>query len=377
MVPEPAFAARFAPPPPPRPRPEQRRGIFFDVENTSRPQDIDRVLRYLMIDRVGIDTDFMAVGNWRVIGHDTARMLAQNGANLVHSAPSTGVRDWSDLRIAVGAGVWLAATRPGDMIDIVSDDQAFDAVGDVAASLGVQYRRLSYRSISGHVAAERTERAESSAGDSRSRRRRRGGRGRYDDRRHDDRRSPEPARYHAAPQPRPHTPPPPAAVEDDAEAHTAPHDDLIDVVRGLMVHSPGGVSLDQLANGLREHGFRRTPGSPRLITRLKRIKELEVSRNGLIRVVGDEAVTERAEPIEPPDVDVDEGENGETAEAGDVAQAEGSGEGGQRRRRRRRGGRRRRGRRGGGGNGGGGLSTAPETGGEVIAAAPPPLIDGF
>jgi hypothetical protein len=132
MVPEPSFAARYAAPPPPRPRPEQRRGIFFDVENTSRPQDIDHVLRYLMIDRVGIDTDFTAVGNWRVIGHETARMLAQNGASLVHSAPSTGVRDWSDLRIAVAAGVWLASTRPGDMIDIVSDDQAFDAVGDVA-----------------------------------------------------------------------------------------------------------------------------------------------------------------------------------------------------------------------------------------------------
>jgi hypothetical protein len=374
VVPEPSFAARFAPPPPPRPRPEQRRGIFFDVENTSRAQDIDRVLRYLIIDRVGIDTDFMAVGNWRVIGHETARLLAQNGANLVHSAPSTGVRDWSDLRIAVGAGVWLAGTRPGDMIDIVSDDQAFDAVGDVAASLGVQYRRLSYRSITGHATAERSERSErseSSAGDGRSRRRRRGGRGRRDDdrRHHDDRRE----RYHAAPAPapRPHVAPPPAAVEDDAEAHTAPHDELIDVVGSMMGKAPGGVTLDQLANALREHGFRRTPGSPRLITRLKRIKELEVSRNGLIRLVGEEPA--RAESIEPPDVDVEDVENGESTE---VAATETSGEGGQRRRRRRRGGRRRRGRRGGGGNGGGDLSTAPETGGEVIAAAPP-LADGF
>ena len=37
----------------------------------------------------------------------------QRGAHLVHSAPSTGVRDWSDLRIAVAAGIWLAAARPG------------------------------------------------------------------------------------------------------------------------------------------------------------------------------------------------------------------------------------------------------------------------
>src|SRR5262249_18288215 len=114
VVPEPSSAARFAPPPPPRPRPEQRRGIFFDVENTSRAQDIEYVLRHLMIDRVGIDTDFTAVGNWRVIGHETARLLAQNGASLVHSAPSTGVRDWSDLRIAVAAGGWAARGPPGD-----------------------------------------------------------------------------------------------------------------------------------------------------------------------------------------------------------------------------------------------------------------------
>src|SRR5262245_22690313 len=174
ITPEPAFRARVAPPPPPRPRPEQRRGIFFDVENTSRPQDIEFVLRHLMIDRVGIDTDFTAVGNWRVIGHETARLLAQTGASLVHSAPSTGVRDWSDLRIAVAAGVWLAGARPGDMIDVVSDDQAFDAVGDVAASLGVQYRRLSYRSLSSHRMEER-EHAPASGRSRRGRRGRRGG----------------------------------------------------------------------------------------------------------------------------------------------------------------------------------------------------------
>jgi hypothetical protein len=64
---------------------------------------------------------------------------------LVHSAPVGGVKDWSDLRIAVAAGVWLSGARPGDRIDIVSDDRAFDAVGDVATSMGVTFRRLSHR----------------------------------------------------------------------------------------------------------------------------------------------------------------------------------------------------------------------------------------
>ena len=32
-------------------------------------------------------------------------------------------------------------------MEIVSDDRAFDAVGDVAAGLGVSFRRLSYRRL--------------------------------------------------------------------------------------------------------------------------------------------------------------------------------------------------------------------------------------
>jgi hypothetical protein len=370
MIPEPAFAARVGPPPAPRPRPEQRRGIFFDVENTSRAQDIEYVLRHLMIDRVGIDTDFTAVGNWRVIGHETARLLAQNGASLVHSAPSTGVRDWSDLRIAVAAGVWLASTRPGDMIDIVSDDQAFDAVGDVASSLGVTYRRLSYRALKGHIAETVTHAAD---GDGRggSRRRGRGGRGR---RGGGSRRYSEPAPRHHEPAPRHqahHEPPARIAVaEDDANAHTAPHDELIDVVADLVRTAPGGVTLDQLANALRERGFRRTPGSPRLITRLKRIKELDVNRSGLIRLVDETYAHSNAAhghgDVEP--IDIEPSDDVDAAEETDATPAEaGTAEGGQRRRRRRRGGRRRRGRRGG--NGG---SANGETGGEVIAAAAAP-----
>ena len=147
--PEPLFAARVPPPESERPFPHRRRAIFFDVENTSRAQHIARVIDHLAIDRLGHRTEFVAVGNWRVVGHDTARLLAAHGAHLVHSAPSVGVRDWSDLRIAVAAGAWLAAARPGDVIEIVSDDRAFDAVGDVAASLGIFFRRLSYRGLTG------------------------------------------------------------------------------------------------------------------------------------------------------------------------------------------------------------------------------------
>ena len=108
VTPEPVFAARVPPSGPERLRPATRHAIFFDVENTSNPAHIERVVGRLAIDHVGRSTEFFAVGNWRVIGHETGRVLARFGAQLLHSAPSTGVRDWSDLRIAVSAGVWLA-----------------------------------------------------------------------------------------------------------------------------------------------------------------------------------------------------------------------------------------------------------------------------
>lgn len=315
--PEPALAARVPLPEPAPPRPSGRRGIFFDVENTSRASDVERVLAHLDVDRAQHVTDFFAVGNWRVIGHDTARLLARHGAALVHSAPSVGVRDWSDLRIAVTAGVWLAGARPGDLIEIVSDDQAFDAVGDVAASLGVLFRRTSYRALAGLAEAGPAEEAAEPR-----RRPRRGGRGRHGERDRAERRGQERERPH-------HRGERPVAVPSGKESasppgeppHTAPHDEIVQVVRDLLRVSPGGVSLDVLANALRNRGFSRPPGSPRLITRLRRIRELEVARNGLIRLVepqGPASGAASAAPVaQPPG-----GEGAETRPAADASDAE-------------------------------------------------------
>jgi len=124
-----------------------RRMVFIDVENSSRAEHVAAMLAHLDLGTLGPALRVLAVGNWRVIGQETARLLSARGAQLVHSAPAFGVKDWSDLRIAVAAGTWLGDARPGDMIDIVTDDQAFDAVGDVAASRGVLFRRLSYRAL--------------------------------------------------------------------------------------------------------------------------------------------------------------------------------------------------------------------------------------
>jgi hypothetical protein len=319
--PERAFATRVPPPEPERPWPVARRVIFFDVENTSRPEHIARMIEHLSIDRQGSRTDFVAVGNWRVIGSDTGRLLARHGAHLVHSAPSTGVRDWSDLRIAVTAGVWLGGARPGDVLEIVSDDRAFDAVGDVASTLGVTFRRLSYRALIGvHMAPLPAERLVSeSRGRSGRGRRGRGGRPRH--------RPPQLTLAPVAPVERL----PVREAPVDESAHSAPHDEIVGVVRELVERTPDhSVLIDTLANALKSRGFRRPPGSPRLITRLRRIKELSVSPTGMITLVA---------PL------ADDGDRAPTWEAPTVPEpvAVEAGEGHSRRRRRgRRGGRRRR-----------------------------------
>jgi hypothetical protein len=121
-----------------------RRAVFFDVENGSRFEQISSLLRALGLPNGG-STQVFAMGNWRVIGLETARLLAHSGATLIHTAPKGGVKDWSDLRIAVEAGRWLGQARADDVLEIVSDDQAFDAVGDAAATSGIVFRRISAR----------------------------------------------------------------------------------------------------------------------------------------------------------------------------------------------------------------------------------------
>jgi hypothetical protein len=375
VTPEESAVAYYVPPvmAPPAGQLPRRRGVFFDVENTSRTEDIDKVLAHLSLDFTRGGVEFMAVGNWRVIGHEPARILAAHGAHLIHSAPTTGVRDWSDLRIAVAAGVWIATAQPGDALEIVSDDQAFEAVGDVAAGRGIVFRRVSYRRLAGLPVSQVP--SEPAFGTDQERRRSRGGR-------RSRRRGVSGRTGYAAghvpslqaPHHRPtasHAPRAPERAHEDASGvQTAPLDELLDVLHGLLARSPQGITLDMLANALKARGFARRPGSPRLITRLKLIKDIVIDRSGIIRLADgasgvsggpvriiqheERSAAQALEPAGEDDLDeaVGDDEGAETTDDASVegAAAEAGAQNGRRRRRGRRGGRRRRGRRGGGGS---------------------------
>jgi len=72
----------------------------------------------------------------------------------------------------------------------------------------------------------------------------------------------------------------------------------VGVVRDLVA-AGREVTLDAVANELKARGFRRPPGSSRLITRLRRIREIQVSPSGVITPLG-----ETPEPAAPADVEV-------------------------------------------------------------------------
>ena len=82
------------------------------------------------------------------------------------------------------------------------------------------------------------------------------------------------------------------------DPHTAPHDEIVTVVHELIGRgSDNAVSIDTLANALKSRGFRRPPGSPRLITRLRRIREITIDRAGRITLVDGAAPPPRPAPV--------------------------------------------------------------------------------
>lgn len=253
------------------PRTTARRAVFVDVENTSSAASLLEVIDSLQIDRTSRTVELFAVGNWRVVGQHVGRELAALGAHLVHSAPARGVRDWSDLWIAVAAGGWIARANPGDVLEIVSNDRAFDAVGDAAAAEGVIYRRIQHRRSSAAAAA--SEAAEPEAGEHRPRSRRR--------------RRPRRSRAEGAVTAASAAPAVAAPADDEEvhEVHGASRDQIIAVVQELAQgRSTPWVNLDVLEAALKRLGFQRPANSPRLVTRLRRLKDFEVDSHGRVRI---------------------------------------------------------------------------------------------
>ncbi|HEY3189915.1 MAG TPA: hypothetical protein VGJ70_20665, partial [Solirubrobacteraceae bacterium] len=135
-----------------------------------------------------------------------------------------------------------------------------------------------------------------------------------------------------APVPSAHAAPPrevkaPEPVTPGPEPHTAPHDEIINVVHDLIRANPSrAVSIDTLANALKARGFSRPSGSPRLITRLRRLKEIELGRTGMITLVdsarGGEATPPPAETRTPETEETPEAEEAPAPSTHDAALSE-------------------------------------------------------
>lgn len=260
-----------------------RRAIFIDVENTSSETALFETIESLAIDRRAYPTELAAVGNWRAVGQMVGRRLGALGAQLVHSAPARGVRDWSDLWIAVAAGCWLGQAAPGDVLEIVSNDRAFDAVGDAAAARGVVFRRLQHRHSTASAQPAEPRAPAARAPGARSSRRR-GGRGRG------GRRTTPSLQASHAPVAAANPPPTHAVAPHGASAVQIAH-----VIQRLTNGEPARwVNLDVLEKALKSEGHSRPPGSPRLVTRLRALKEMEVDSHGRVRLRQHAPATEQS-----------------------------------------------------------------------------------
>lgn len=242
------------------PQRRPRHAIYIDVENTSSKAALLSVIDSLKVDRQKQSVELSAVGNWRTVAQQVGRDLASLGAQLVHSAPVSGVRDWSDLWIAVAAGGWIARAEPGDILKIVSNDRAFDAVGDAAAAQGVVYERVPHRRSAAAAVVDEKEEANPAVRPRTGRRRR----------------SRRPTKAAATTTT--------TSASDDPQG--ASHDQLIELVNQLSGGRSGPwVNLDVLEDALKRQGFARPANSPRLVTRLRRFKDFEVDAHGRVRII--------------------------------------------------------------------------------------------
>src|SRR5437870_5174210 len=72
----------------------------------------------------------------------------------------------------------------------------------------------------------------------------------------------------------------------DKDIQGATPEQIIATIARLTAKAPErGVNLDLLINALKAEGFGRPPGSPRLVTRLRKMKDVEVSPTGMVRLV--------------------------------------------------------------------------------------------
>lgn len=247
-------SAIAGPPTPARPR----RAVFIDVENTTAETALSQILLALALDPAKQELELTAVGNWRTVPPAVARRLASVGARLIHSAPARGVRDWSDLWIATAAGCWLGQARPGDVLEIVSNDRAFDAIGDLAAARGVLFRRVSHTAAGLGGATKETQEAPA-----------RGSTG----------------RGHGQSQCFPNATSDHQVSTPGAVAQAATAEQIVATIARLTGGDPTRwVNLDVLERALKDQGFVRPPGSPRLVTRLRALRQVEVDAHGRARL---------------------------------------------------------------------------------------------
>jgi hypothetical protein len=85
-----------------------------------------------------------------------------------------------------------------------------------------------------------------------------------------------------------------AQAQPPATPHGASAVQIAGVIQRLTNGEPARwVNLDVLEKALKSEGFSRPPGSPRLVTRLRALKEMEIDSHGRVRLRQHASASER------------------------------------------------------------------------------------
>ena len=119
--------------------------VLHDVAESTGVAAIARALDDLGPQALHTDGAVLAVSAGRTLDPQAEDVLAGRHVRSIPVGPEPGPGSRRGVTLAVAAGLWLSRSKPGDILEIVSDDLVFDTVGNVATGRGAVFRRVPYR----------------------------------------------------------------------------------------------------------------------------------------------------------------------------------------------------------------------------------------
>jgi len=128
--------------------------VLLDIGESTGVAAIASALDDLGSQSLNSDGAVLAVSAGCTLDPEAALLLARRRVRSIPVRPEPGSGIRRGVALAVAAGLWLSSSKPGDLLEIVSDDLIFDTVGNVATGRGAVFRRVPYHQAAFGLVAE-------------------------------------------------------------------------------------------------------------------------------------------------------------------------------------------------------------------------------